>query len=71
MENIDHQRNVIQEVADELGIHFIDLVPPLQTAVTNGDPTYYAYDSHWSVRGHQVAGEAVAEYLQTVPTCGG
>jgi SGNH hydrolase-like domain, acetyltransferase AlgX len=71
MENIDNQRNVIHEVADELGIHFIDLVPALQAAVTTGEPSYYAYDSHWSVRGHQIAGDAIAQYLRTIATCSG
>jgi hypothetical protein len=69
MANIDNQRDVVQEVADEVGIHFIDLVPSLQAAALTGEPTYYTYDSHWSVRGHQVAGETIAQYIQSTPDC--
>jgi hypothetical protein len=68
--NMDNQRNVVHEVADEVGIHFIDLVPALQAAALTGEPTYYTYDSHWSIRGHQVAGETVAQYIQSTSDCG-
>ncbi|MFN8374110.1 MAG: hypothetical protein U0694_14690 [Anaerolineae bacterium] len=71
MANIDNQRNVIREVADESGMQFIDLVPALQAAALTGDPTYYTYDSHWSTRGHQVAGETIAQYIQSHPDCAG
>jgi hypothetical protein len=68
--NLDNQRTVIGEVAAELGIHFIDLTPALQAAAETGEATYFTYDSHWSVRGHAVGGEAVAEYLRGVEGCG-
>ncbi len=68
--NLDNQRDVIGEVAAELGIHFIDLTPALQAAVETGEPTYFTYDSHWNARGHEVGGAAAAEYIRSVEGCG-
>ncbi len=64
---LDNQRNVVQEIVQELNLHFIDLVPAFQTDVT--EPAYYIYDSHWSEQGHRIAGEAVADYLNQYPEC--
>ncbi|NWF67926.1 MAG: hypothetical protein HXY40_02455 [Chloroflexi bacterium] len=69
MANIDNQRYAVQALAQELGIYFIDLVPALQAAALSGEPTYYAYDSHWSMRGHEVAGQAVAQFIAQAPDC--
>lgn len=64
---LDNQRNVVQEIVQELNLHFIDLVPVFQTNIT--EPAYYVYDSHWSEQGHRIAGEAVADYLNQYPEC--
>ncbi|HEX2621732.1 MAG TPA: GDSL-type esterase/lipase family protein [Phototrophicaceae bacterium] len=66
---IDNEHSVIQEVAAAAGLQFIDLLPAMQDAATTGDLAYYPYDSHWSRRGHQIAGETVAAYIQAHP-CG-
>lgn len=62
-----HQRDVVQEVAEAAGWQMIDLVPALDTAAQSGELAYYPYDSHWSQRGHQLAGATVANYLQAHP----
>lgn len=65
---LDHQRDAVREIAESVGMRFIDLTPAFNDAVHTGEPTFYAYDSHWNVRGHQVAGLAVADALQSM-TC--
>jgi hypothetical protein len=67
--NFDNQRMVVQHVTEEAGLHFIDLTPAFEGAVLTGDPTYYPYDSHWSQRGHDLAGKTVAEALRNIRGC--
>jgi hypothetical protein len=67
---MDNQRDVVQSLTESLGIRFIDLIPAFEQAALSGEATYFTYDSHWSPRGHQVAGETVAESLRAQPTCG-
>ncbi|MBC8100675.1 MAG: hypothetical protein H7Y11_14640 [Armatimonadetes bacterium] len=64
---IDHLRDSVRATAAAAGLQFIDLTPALLTASASGDLAYYTYDSHWSLRGHQVAGQTVADYLQATP----
>jgi hypothetical protein len=66
---VDNQRQVIQTIAQELGIHFIDLTPEFEAAVAGGAMLYYTYDSHWNQAGHDLAGRLVAEYLEGHPDC--
>lgn len=63
----DNQRDVVRDVAVANGVHFIDLVPAFQDGVVGDTVTYFTYDSHWNVNGHQLAGEVVADYLRRTP----
>jgi hypothetical protein len=45
------------------GIGFLDLTPALTAEAKRGRLLYFVDDTHWSVEGHQVAGQAVAAYL--------
>ncbi len=67
--NADNQRMVVREVTDELGMHFIDLVPTFLAANASDPPLYYVYDSHWSQAGHDLAGATIAEYLRQANNC--
>ncbi|NJL92515.1 MAG: hypothetical protein HC915_01725 [Anaerolineae bacterium] len=64
IQNVDNQHTVMREVAQELGLHFIDLVPAFQAAAQQGRLLYYPYDSHMSEAGHILAGETIAAYLE-------
>jgi hypothetical protein len=66
---LDNQRKAVRFLAQDLGLVFIDLLPPLQAALGGGEALYYPYDSHWSALGHQVAGESVAAALEAVGSC--
>ena len=67
--NLNNQRNVMREVAQALGLHFIDLTPAFQDQVMDGHLLYYPYDSHWSHEGHTLAGETGAEYIADQVDC--
>lgn len=64
---LNNQRDVIGSTAEAVGMQFIDLVPAFENAALSDAPAYYAYDSHWNERGHQIAGETVADYLRANP----
>lgn len=69
IDRLDNQRNVIREAVLRAGLQFIDLTPAFEGSVFTGEPAYYPYDSHWSERGHRLAGEAVAEYISQHRDC--
>jgi hypothetical protein len=45
------------------GIGYLDLTPMLVAAAKRGVISYYTDDSHWSPEGHQIAAEAIGQYL--------
>ena len=45
------------------GIGYLDLTPMLVEAAKRGVISYYTDDSHWSPEGHQIAAEAIGQYL--------
>jgi hypothetical protein len=61
---LDNQRDVIAEIANAAGLRFFDLIPAFEAAAGSGELAYFDYDSHWNQRGHEIAGEAVADYLR-------
>lgn len=63
--NLDHQREAVTETAASLNLPFIDLTPVLAQAAANGELTYYTYDTHWNQRGHELAGNAIAEFIKS------
>jgi lysophospholipase L1-like esterase len=58
-------RKHLQEIASSTGWAFLDLTPALQAAVgfPGGEP-YLPEDGHWNRRGHDVAAQAVVEFLR-------
>jgi hypothetical protein len=68
---IDNQRTATTAVLARLGIPMIDLTPAFQAAAMQGQYVWYAYDTHWSDAGHQVAGAGIASWLRANPApCG-
>lgn len=65
--NLGNIRDVIRERAEQEGFVFFDLTPILQEAAARGEMVYYVYDTHLNQRGHDLVGEAVAQFLQTDP----
>jgi hypothetical protein len=54
-------RDEVRRRVERQGILFFDVTPVLQAAAARGEMVYYAYDTHWNQRGHDLVGEAIAE----------
>jgi len=62
-DNLTAQRDAMREVADDIGIAFLDLTPPLAAAVADGEMPYFFADTHWNQLGHDIARNALLDYL--------
>ncbi|NWG16875.1 MAG: hypothetical protein HXY41_09590 [Chloroflexi bacterium] len=62
-QNIDAQRAVIAELAQEKNITFVDLTTLLQDAVANGTEPYFFGDSHWNQTGHDLVRQIMTDVL--------
>ncbi len=60
---LDAPAAVLDEVLRVLGIPGCDLTGPLRAATDSGG-LYFAYDGHWTPRGHAVVGSALASCLR-------
>ena len=54
----------LKDFASQHSVPMLDLLPILRAAHRPDDRLYLPNDTHWSVRGNQVAGEAVAVFVQ-------
>ena len=57
------QRDLLSEMADGLGIEFLDLSAPLSAAIAAGQQPYFFADTHWNQLGHNIARNALLEHL--------
>jgi len=62
-ENGAMQRRVWAETAQELGIAFLDMLPALQAATSAGQRVYFFADTHWNQAGHNIAQNALLDWL--------
>ena len=68
-ENLLRHRDMMHDLADDLGWHFVDLLDPFTERIAQGDLLYYRYDGHWNQAGHDFAAEVIAESLQNAEGC--
>ncbi len=61
--NLHVQRQVMRELADELGVSFLDLTTPLADAIRAGISPYFFADTHWNQQGHNIARNALLDFL--------
>ena len=61
--NLSVQRDVMQELADEIGVSFLDLTEPLAAAIRAGQAPYFFADTHWNQDGHNIARNALLDFL--------
>ena len=62
-ENLSVQRDIIKQLAADLGVSFLDLTPPLADAIRAGQSPYFFADTHWNQLGHNVARNALLDFL--------
>jgi len=68
----DWRYDVLLELLRETGIPHLDLLPVLRAAAADGAPQlYFAEDTHWNARGHDVAARALDDFVRTRCATGG
>jgi hypothetical protein len=60
----DKPQRLIEDFLTRNGVAWLDLRAAL-VAASGGAPLYFALDSHWTARGHEVAAAAIAEHLSS------
>jgi hypothetical protein len=63
LENIDAQRELLSELAEEEGFLFLDFTPRFQAASAMSDPLYFFGDTHWNQNGHDLAHTILTDFL--------
>jgi len=54
----------LAQILQQAGIAYLSLLPALQRGHQAAQmPLYFRYDGHWTPAGHQIAGQAIFEYL--------
>ena len=61
--NMHVQRQVMRELAAEIGVSFFDLTPALQDAIRAGQSPYFFADTHWNQVGHDIVRSALLDFL--------
>ena len=57
------QRDLWASLADEHSFLFLDLTTPLDEAIENGQTPYFFADTHWNQLGHDIARDALRDFL--------
>ncbi|MCE5272651.1 hypothetical protein LLH00_15330, partial [bacterium] len=60
--DLDRPRDCLRQACLGLGISFLDLKPAFLASAAR-DSLYFRVDGHWCPRGHDLAAEALAEFL--------
>ena len=61
--NMHVQRQVMRELAAEIGVSFFDLTPALEDAIRAGQSPYFFADTHWNQVGHDIVRSALLDFL--------
>lgn len=62
--DLEQPNRVVQGLAAEAGIPFLDLLPIFrQQAQAGTQPLHMAHDGHWTPAGEQLAGQAIYQFL--------
>ena len=61
--SLSAQRDMLRELADEIGIAFIDASVPLAAAIAKGQSPYFFADTHWNQLGHNIARIALSDFV--------
>ena len=67
MLNMDDQVSLINKIAAQNGIEFLDLTPYFREEASRGVELYNYTDTHWNSTGHELAAKILADYLVAHP----
>lgn len=62
--DLEQPSRAAQQVAQQAGVPFLDLLPIFQEAAASSEPLHLRVDGHWTPAGERLAGEAVADFLR-------
>lgn len=63
-QNQKAQAQLLGEVAEEAGFHFLNLTPPLTEATIRGGEQYHYGDPHWNQAGNQLVADQIQQYIE-------
>lgn len=58
-------QNKLARICKELEIPCLDLLPAFENHATTGERLYYPQETHWTDRGNEIAGQTIAEWLDS------
>ena len=61
--NLLAQRHLLQDLATENDILFLDLTPFLEDNVASGQSPYFFADTHWNQIGHDLVGQVLRDFI--------
>ena len=64
-QHMDEQAHLLADFASEQDIDFLDLTSHFQAEAGLGTELYYAFDTHWNQRGHNLAAQTIANYIES------
>lgn len=62
--NAAQRAALVKELAESVGVIWVDPSTAMRQAAAAGIDPFMSYDSHWSLVGHQLVAQAVAQMLQ-------
>jgi len=62
--DLEQPSRAAQQVAQQVGVPFFDLLPIFQAAAASSEPLHLRVDGHWTPAGERLAGEATADFLR-------
>lgn len=63
-QHLNDQAHLLADFAAEENISFLDLTSAFQQEAGTGTELYYPYDTHWNQRGHDLAAQTIATFIQ-------
>jgi hypothetical protein len=65
-QNMDDQARLLADFAAEHEMLYLDLTPIFQQEAGAGVELYYPFDTHWNQLGHNLAAEAIYNYIKEI-----
>jgi hypothetical protein len=64
LQHMDDQANLLAGFAEDQEVAFLNLTSAFQEEAGTGVELYYPFDTHWNQRGHDLAAQTIASYME-------
>jgi hypothetical protein len=61
---MDDQASLLADFAEDQDVAFLNLTSAFQEEAGTGAELYYPFDTHWNQRGHDLAAQTIASYME-------